>query len=96
MIVVVGTVFSAIGGFFLKKILVVNKIYALLAWTSITFVGDSVHMIKDPDNENETIVEEIPRLLIKSWYPWNAMSGMAYYTSLIYQVFSRFLFFCGR
>lgn len=56
------------------------------AWTSITFVGDSVHTIKDPDNENETLVEEIPRLLIKSWYPWNAMSGMAYYGSLIYQV----------
>lgn len=58
------------------------------AWTSITFVGDSVHTIKDPNNENETIVEEIPRLLIKSWYPWNAMSGMAHYGSLIYQVFS--------
>lgn len=43
-------------------------------------------MIKDPNNENETIAEEIPRLLIKSWYPWNAMSGMAYYVSLIYQV----------
>lgn len=59
-----------------------------LAWTSITFVGDSVHTIKDPENENETLVEEIPRLLIKSWYPFNAMSGMAYYASLIYQVFA--------
>lgn len=64
----------------------VVRCFPVLAWTSITFVGDSVHTIKDPDNENETMVEEIPRLLIKSWYPWNAMSGMAYYVSLIYQV----------
>jgi hypothetical protein len=57
-----------------------------LAWTSITFVGDSVHNIKDPDNENMTITEEIPRLLVKAWYPWNAMSGMPYYITLVFQV----------
>lgn len=34
-----------------------------------------------------TIVEEIPRLLVKSWYPWNAMSGGAYYFSLVFQIY---------
>lgn len=53
------------------------------AWTAITFVEDSVHEIPDPDNENSTIVEAIPRLLIKSWYPFNAMSGMTYYIALV-------------
>lgn len=46
-------------------------------------MGESVHFIKDPDNDNETITEEIPRLLIKSWYPFDAMSGMAYYGALV-------------
>lgn len=50
-------------------------------------MGDSVHTIKDPDNANETIVVEVPRLLIRSWYPWNAMSGTAYYVSLIFQIY---------
>jgi hypothetical protein len=33
-----------------------------------------------------TITEEIPRLLVKAWYPWNAMSGMPYYITLVFQV----------
>nr|CAI5828776.1 unnamed protein product [Callosobruchus analis] len=57
------------------------------AWTGVTFVGDSVHNIPDPDNENETITEEIPRLPIRSWYPWDAMSGMPYYISLVFQIY---------
>lgn len=56
------------------------------AWTTITFFGDSVHTRKDPNNENETITEEVPRLLVRAWYPWDAMSGAAYYISLVYQV----------
>ncbi|XP_060533774.1 odorant receptor coreceptor [Cylas formicarius] len=57
------------------------------AWVGITFVGESVHQIQDPDNENETISEEIPRLPVRAWYPFNAMSGMPYYIALIYQVY---------
>lgn len=60
------------------------------AWTAITFVDDSVHEIPDPDNENGTIVEAIPRLLIKSWYPFNAMSGMMYYIALVWSSFMVF------
>jgi gustatory receptor len=56
------------------------------AWTGITFVGDSVHETKDPDNANETIIEEVPRLMLRSWYPWNALSGGGYVVSFIIQV----------
>nr|WGN97954.1 odorant receptor co-receptor [Agasicles hygrophila] len=66
---------------------VTTTVFSAAAWTGITFAGESTHNVKDPENENLTIVEEIPRLLIKSWYPWNAMSGMPYYLSLIFQVY---------
>uniref|UniRef100_A0A310S3L4 Odorant receptor n=1 Tax=Chrysomela lapponica TaxID=153811 RepID=A0A310S3L4_CHRLA len=64
-----------------------TTIFSAIAWTAITFMGDSVHRVKDPDDKNVTIIEEIPRLLIKSWYPWNAMSGMTYYVCLIFQIY---------
>jgi gustatory receptor len=56
------------------------------AWTVITFIGDSQHEISDPENANETIFEELPRLMIRSWYPWNAMSGGGYAVSFVIQV----------
>jgi hypothetical protein len=56
------------------------------AWTAITFVGESVHETKDPDNTNETIIEEVPRLMLRSWYPWNALSGGGYVVSFVIQV----------
>jgi gustatory receptor len=56
------------------------------AWTAITFVGDSVHETKDPDNANETIIEDVPRLMLRSWYPWNALSGGGYVVSFVIQV----------
>nr|QOI12086.1 Orco [Ips typographus] len=71
----------------LLYIIIVGTIISACAWTAITFVEDSVHEIPDPDNENSTIVEAIPRLLIKSWYPFNAMSGMTYYIALVYQIY---------
>ncbi|XP_076257129.1 odorant receptor co-receptor [Rhynchophorus ferrugineus] len=71
----------------LLYIIMIGTIFSASAWTGITFMGDSVHYIKDPNNENETISEEIPRLLIKSWYPFDAMSGMPYYIALVFQVY---------
>ncbi|KAL3271403.1 hypothetical protein HHI36_021884 [Cryptolaemus montrouzieri] len=61
--------------------------FCCCAWTAITFVGPSVHLIKDPENENETLTEEIPRLLIKSWYPWDAMTGMKHHITLLFQIY---------
>ncbi|XP_030747553.1 odorant receptor coreceptor [Sitophilus oryzae] len=71
----------------LLYIIMIGTIFSAGAWSGITFVGDSVHFVKDPNNENETIPEEIPRLLIKSWYPFNAMSGMSYYIALVFQIY---------
>ncbi|XP_048521698.1 odorant receptor coreceptor-like, partial [Dendroctonus ponderosae] len=71
----------------LLYIILFGTIFSASAWTAITFVGESVHFIKDPDNDNETITEEIPRLLIKSWYPFDAMSGMTYYVALVFQIY---------
>nr|AIX97139.1 olfactory receptor 4 [Rhyzopertha dominica] len=68
-------------------VVVAGTLVSAISWISVTFVGDSVHHIKDPNNVNETITEEIPRLPIKTWYPWNAMSGMPYYLSLGYQIY---------
>lgn len=56
------------------------------AWTIITFIGESVHETPDPENANETILEEVPRLMLRSWYPWNALSGGGYIVSFIIQV----------
>lgn len=70
-------------------------------WTTLTFFGDSVKMMKITPTANvtlctngginyainETCAVEIPRLLIKSWYPWNAMSGTAYYFTLAFQFY---------
>ena len=64
----------------------IGVIVSGFAWTVITFFGESVHKIKDPDNMNETILEEVPRLMLRSWYPWNAMSGGGYVVSFIIQV----------
>ncbi|XP_023716643.1 odorant receptor coreceptor [Cryptotermes secundus] len=61
------------------------------AWTIITFIGDSVHETADPENANETILEEVPRLMLRSWYPWNALSGGGYIVSFIIQIIWLFL-----
>lgn len=55
------------------------------AWTVITFFGDSVKGVFDKET-NETYYVEVPRLPIKSYYPWNAMSGIAYIGTFIFQV----------
>ncbi|KFB52853.1 AGAP002560-PA-like protein [Anopheles sinensis] len=57
-----------------------------IPWVTITFFGESVKNVLDKET-NETYTVEIPRLPIKSWYPWNAMSGPAYIFSFIYQIY---------
>ena len=64
----------------------IGTILSGFAWTTITFFGDSVHVTKDPDNANETITEEVPRLMLRSWYPWSALSGGGYVVSFVIQV----------
>lgn len=55
------------------------------AWSTITFFGDSVKGVFDKAT-NETYYVEVPRLPMKSYYPWNAMSGVAYVGTFAFQV----------
>ncbi|NP_001310774.1 Odorant receptor co-receptor [Cephus cinctus] len=61
-------------------------ILTVCAWTGITFVGDSVKKVTDPVT-NETMTVEIPRLMLRSWYPYDASHGMAHVLTLIYQFY---------
>lgn len=61
-------------------------------WTTITFFGESVTG-KFDKTTNETYYVVIPRLPIKSWYPWNAMSGFMYIFSFVFQVNPNAIFF---
>lgn len=61
-----------------------------LAWSIITFFGDSVKGVYDKET-NETYFVEVPRLPIKSFYPWNAMSGLPYIATFAFQVTSKIL-----
>lgn len=73
----------------MRKLLVsvvITTILAVTAWTTLTFFGDSTKELMDKVT-NETYFVEIPRLPLKSWYPWNAMSGTFYYISFGLQVY---------
>nr|ATV96621.1 odorant receptor co-receptor [Eriocrania semipurpurella] len=59
---------------------------SVTAWTTITFFGESVRLAKDKET-NETITEVVPRLMIKAFYPFDAMSGTMYYIAFVYQLY---------
>lgn len=64
-----------------------TTVAATLLWTLITFFGDSTKPMKDPET-NETMTVDIPRLMIKSFYPWNPVGGMTiYFGSLAFQFY---------
>ncbi|CAH4027686.1 unnamed protein product [Pieris brassicae] len=60
--------------------------FSVVCWVTITFFGDSVRLILDKDT-NETLTEPAPRLPVKAWYPFNAMSGTMYIVAFIFQVY---------
>ncbi|XP_037032653.1 odorant receptor coreceptor [Bradysia coprophila] len=70
----------------LLKTIMALCIFVVVAWTTITFFGESVKGAFDKST-NETYFIEVPRLPFKSWYPWNAMSGFMYYISFAFQVY---------
>lgn len=63
-----------------------TTVLSTLSWTTITFIGDSVKKVIDPVT-NETTTVEIPRLMLRSWYPYDASSGMAHVLTLVYQFY---------
>lgn len=60
--------------------------FVVVAWVTITFFGESFKMVNDPDT-NGTLHEIVPRLPIKSYYPWNSFNAPWYYVSFVYQVY---------
>lgn len=60
---------------------------ASILWTTITFFGDSTKLQRNHET-NETMVVQIPRLMLKSWYPWNPVgSTLAYFGTLLFQFY---------
>nr|XP_031838998.1 odorant receptor coreceptor isoform X3 [Nomia melanderi] len=68
-----------------------STVLSTISWTTITFIGDSVKKVIDPVT-NETSFVEVPRLMVPSWYPYDASHGMAHIMTLIFQFY--FLLFC--
>ncbi|CAD6996354.1 unnamed protein product [Ceratitis capitata] len=70
----------------LFTLVMLTTVVSAVAWTTITFFGESVKFAFDKDT-NSSITVEIPRLPIKSFYPWNAGSGMFYIISFAFQCY---------
>lgn len=69
----------------LLLMVMVVTVGSVVAWTTITFFGESVKGAFDKTT-NETYYVEVPRLPIKSWYPWDAMGGVWLVVSFVFQV----------
>lgn len=61
-------------------------IFTTLSWTIITFFGESVWEVPDPETYNQTMTVQVPRLMLHSWYPWDASQGLGYLVAFILQV----------
>jgi odorant receptor len=69
-------------------------------WTTLTFFGESTKRMKITESANvslciddiyhpinDTCDVTIPRLMIKSYYPWNSFNGIGYYFSFCFQLY---------
>ncbi|CAH0402862.1 unnamed protein product [Chilo suppressalis] len=61
-------------------------VLSVVSWVTITFFGESVRLIANKET-NETLTEPAPRLPLKAWYPFDAMSGTMYIIAFAYQVY---------
>lgn len=66
-----------------RKILFYYIIF--LGWVTLTFFGESVRFLVNKET-NETLTEPVPRLPLKAWYPFDAMSGTMYIVAFVFQV----------
>jgi gustatory receptor len=64
----------------------VVTIFTTISWTTITFFGESTWKVPNPETFNETMSVPIPRLMLHSWYPWDASHGLGYIIAFILQV----------
>nr|AXF48755.1 odorant receptors ORCO [Lobesia botrana] len=63
-----------------------TTVLSVVSWVTLTFFGESVYYITDKES-NETLTEPAPRLPLKAWYPFDAMSGTMYVVAFIYQIY---------
>lgn len=61
-------------------------IFLKLAWITITFFGESTKFVFDKDT-NSSLTETVPRLPFKSFYPWDASSGLLYVITFAIQIY---------
>ncbi|XP_046805450.1 odorant receptor coreceptor isoform X1 [Lucilia cuprina] len=65
-------------------LVMLTTVASAVAWITITFFGESVKFAFDKET-NSSITVEIPRLPIKSFYPWDASQGIFYTISFAFQ-----------
>jgi len=68
-------------------------IFTTISWTTITFFGESVWKVPDPETFNQTMYVSVPRLMLHSWYPWDASHGLGYIVAFVLQVRQKLLFY---
>lgn len=61
-------------------------IFTTISWTTITFFGESVWEVPNPETYNETMIIQVPRLMLHSYYPWDASHGLGYLVAFLLQV----------
>ncbi|XP_076288426.1 odorant receptor co-receptor [Lasioglossum baleicum] len=61
-------------------------VLSTISWTTITFMGDSMKKVIDPVT-NETSFVELPRLMLYSFYPFDARHGVAHVSMLVFQFY---------
>ncbi|XP_014219015.1 odorant receptor coreceptor [Copidosoma floridanum] len=57
-----------------------------ICWTGITFFEKPVRLRVDKET-NETISTKLPKLMMRSYYPYDAMGGMNHMLTLLYQFY---------
>ncbi|XP_018396655.1 PREDICTED: odorant receptor coreceptor [Cyphomyrmex costatus] len=63
-----------------------TTVLAAVAWTTLTFFEHPSRKLVDPIT-NETTIIELPQLLVRSFYPFDARRGVTHILMLIYQFY---------
>lgn len=64
-----------------------TTVAATVFWATITFFGDSTKLMRNYET-NETMTVDIPRLPLKSWYPFNPVgSAVTYMGVFAFQIY---------
>ncbi|XP_050548961.1 odorant receptor coreceptor [Daktulosphaira vitifoliae] len=75
----------------LLVIVSIVTIFATISWTTITFFDDNVWDVPNPETFNETMAVQVPKLMLRSWYPWDASHGIGYIVAFVYQFYWIFI-----